>query len=358
MELLVPLLRDVPGVQSLETVLGYRSSDYASAGRFDSWKAELLYQPVESLRVRGSYQDAVRAPSVFELYLPQVAIEVNFSFDGVHDPCTVDSPERTGTDAAGVEALCLAQGMPASVLPTFVDSDELATGIQGGNPGLEQEAASTVTLGLVWTSPLDHPALSSLQLSLDWYQIKIDDKIWFVGYEDFVPFCYDARYNPDLSVSNQWCALFGRDATSGEITDVHQMFNNAADWETSGVDVQVDWRFDLGPGRLGVSWLVSWLDSYSVAVTGSTVPAIEKTGTIGRIPFDGDSLPEWKSNLHASYAWRDLTVGASWRYIDSMTDGGVPTSASPGSIISTSTQITSSRAGCSRDCGSGSASRT
>ena len=180
MELLVPLLRDVPGVQSLETVLGYRSSDYASAGRFDSWKAELLYQPVESLRVRGSYQDAVRAPSVFELYLPQVAIEVNFSFDDVHDPCTVDSPERTGTDAASVEALCLAQGMPASVLPTFVDSDELATGIQGGNPGLEQEAASTVTLGLVWTSPLDHPALSSLQLSLDWYQIEIDDKIWFV----------------------------------------------------------------------------------------------------------------------------------------------------------------------------------
>jgi len=322
MELLVPLLRDVPGVQSLETVLGYRSSDYASAGRFDSWKAELLYQPVESLRVRGSYQDAVRAPSVFELYLPQVAIEVNFSFDDVRDPCTVDSPERTGTDAAGVEALCLAQGMPASVLPTFVDSDELATGIQGGNPGLEQEAASTVTLGLVWTSPLDHPALSSLQLSLDWYQIEIDDKIWFVGYDDFVPFCYDARYNPDLSVSNQWCALFGRDATSGEITDVHQMFNNAADWETSGVDVQVDWRFDLGPGRLGVSWLVSWLDSYSVAVTGSTVPAIEKTGTIGRIPFDGDSLPEWKANLHASYAWRELTVGATWRYIDSMTDGG------------------------------------
>ncbi len=107
------------------------------------------------------------------------------------------------------------------------------------------------------------------------------------------------------------------------------MFNNASDWETSGVDVQVDWRFDLGPGRLGVSWLVSWLDSYSVAVTGSSVPAIERTGTIGGI-LGGGSLPEWKSNLHASYAWRDLTVGASWRYIDSMTDWDVdPTSASP-----------------------------
>ncbi len=187
MELLVPLLRDVPGVQSLETVLGYRSSDYASAGRFDSWKAELLYQPVESLRVRGSYQDAVRAPSVFELYLPQLPIEFDFSFRRCAGSMYRRQPGAYGPDAARVEALCLAQGMPASVLPTFVDSDALATGVQGGNPGLEQEAASTVTLGLVWTSPLDHPALSSLQLSLDWYQIEIDDKIRVCRLRGFRP---------------------------------------------------------------------------------------------------------------------------------------------------------------------------
>ena len=34
----------------------------------------------------------------------------------------------------------------------------------------------------------------------------------------------------------------------------------------------------------------------------------------------GRSLPEWKSNLHLSYAWRDLTLGAGWRYIDGLTD--------------------------------------
>jgi iron complex outermembrane receptor protein len=323
-ELLVPLLRDIPGVRSLETVLGYRSSDYASAGRFGSWKAELLFQPVESLRVRGSYQDAVRAPSVLELYLPQLPAEFDFLFDDVQDPCTVDSPQRTGPDASRVEALCLAHGMPASVLPTFVDADELATGVQGGNPDLHQEEAATVTLGVVWISPFEHPALSNLQVSIDWYQIEIDDKIAFVPYLDFISYCYDARYNPDLSASNQWCALFRRDATSGEITDVHEISSNALDWETSGIDVQVDWQFELGPGRLGVSWFVSWLDSYSEAVTGSSVPAIDKTGTIGGAGTIGGSLPEWKSNLHASYAWRDLTVGASWRYIDAMTDEAFP----------------------------------
>ena len=67
-EALVPLLAELRGVESLEAVLGYRLSDYESAGSFDSWKAELLYQPIESIRVRSSYQEAVRAPGVSELY--------------------------------------------------------------------------------------------------------------------------------------------------------------------------------------------------------------------------------------------------------------------------------------------------
>ena len=68
----IPLLADRPGVRSLEAVVGYRYSDYASAGGADAYKAELLYRPVDALRVRSSYQHAVRAPSVFELYLPQL----------------------------------------------------------------------------------------------------------------------------------------------------------------------------------------------------------------------------------------------------------------------------------------------
>ena len=96
-----PLLRDAPGAESLEAVVGYRLSDYASAGSFDSWKAELIYQPVGAVRLRGSYQQAVRAPSVFELYLPQLPGFDDFFFfpDGV-DPCATGSPARTGPDAA------------------------------------------------------------------------------------------------------------------------------------------------------------------------------------------------------------------------------------------------------------------
>ena len=69
-EAVVPLLRGITAVERLEAVMGYRHSEYDSAGGADSYKAELLYDPVQSVTLRSSFQHAVRAPSVFELYQP------------------------------------------------------------------------------------------------------------------------------------------------------------------------------------------------------------------------------------------------------------------------------------------------
>ena len=107
MELLVPVLADAPGVRSLEAVVGYRLSDYASAGSFDSWKAELIYRPVDAVRLRSSYQQALRAPSVFELYQPQLPFFFGFgNFPEGSDPCAAGSPARSGTDDAAQMKLC------------------------------------------------------------------------------------------------------------------------------------------------------------------------------------------------------------------------------------------------------------
>ena len=37
--------------------------------------------------------------------------------------------------------------------------------------------------------------------------------------------------------------------------------------ETSGIDLQLDWRADAGPGEASVSWLVGWLGSYVYQAT-------------------------------------------------------------------------------------------
>jgi outer membrane receptor protein involved in Fe transport len=323
-EVLVPLLRDAPAATSLEAVIGYRLSDYASAGSFDSWKAELLYQPIDAVRLRGSYQQAVRAASVVELYSPQLPTTSDFfNFPGQIDPCAADSPARTGSDGAQIDALCLAQGIPASVLPGFLGSEFVTGGVNGGNPDLGPEEATTSTIGVVWTPRLASDLFSSVQISLDWYEIDITDKIEQVLFSDFGQFCYDRRYNPELSVTSQWCAMFSRNPISGRVDAFQELARNAFDWKTSGVDAQLDWRFDVGPGQVGVNWLLSWLDSFTTTAEGSVGTARELAGTIGFDPPTrpvGASLPEWKSNLQLSYRWRDLTVGAAWRFIDSMTD--------------------------------------
>jgi iron complex outermembrane receptor protein len=315
----IPLLADRPGVRSLEAVVGYRYSDYASAGGADAYKAELLYRPVDALRLRSSYQHAVRAPSVFELYRPQLPAFLGFTREPL-DPCEAGSAQRNGPDQAQVEALCLAQGFPPGLLPDYNDPDNDARGFVGGNPDLDPETAETLTVGVVLTSPFASRWLDRLQVSLDWYRIEIDDAIVTVFAHEFIARCFDRAFNPAFDVSNRWCGMFARNPASGEIVDAYEILRNSEGLRTSGLDLQLDWRFDLGPGELGVSWLVAYLDSFEQLEAPGIAP-LELAGTAGRdASFLGRSLPEWKWSFTLSYAWQALTLDARWRYIGGMKD--------------------------------------
>jgi outer membrane receptor protein involved in Fe transport len=310
----VPLLADRPGVRSLEAVVGYRYSDYASAGGVDAYKGELLYRPVDALLLRGSSQHAVRAPSVFELYLPQLS---TFPFSG-RDPCAVDSDQRTGPDHEEVRVLCLAQGFPEHLLDTFHDPEESAKGFTGGNPDLDPETADTLTVGVVFTSPLANRWLDRLQVSLDWYRIEIEDAIVTVFAPDFIKRCFNRTFNPEFATSNEWCGMFSRDPGSGAIVDAYEILRNTAGLRTYGLDLQLDWRFDVGPGDLGVNALVSRMYSFE-RLEAPGLPTTELVGTLGSY-FIGTTFPEWKWNCTLSYEWQALTLDARWRYINGTTD--------------------------------------
>jgi iron complex outermembrane receptor protein len=315
-----PLLRDAPGAYRLEAVFGYRHSQYESAGGADAYKAELMYDPVPMLTVRSSFQHAVRAPSVFELFAPHLPFfyDAFGEFGGVLDPCTAASPERTGPHAAQVEALCLAQGVPAALLPEFLDSDGVHPGYYGGNTDLDTETADTLTAGVVVRSWSERPALEFLQLSLDWYRIDLSDSINFANADRYVPQCFDARTNPDFDPDYARCRWFSRDAATGELTDLADVFQNMGDLEMSGVDVQLDWSIQAGPGKVGINLLASWIDH----VEGREVAGLPMVDDVGHIggAFLGSALPEWKWNLDLSYAWSGWSVSGRWRYIDSMHD--------------------------------------
>jgi outer membrane receptor protein involved in Fe transport len=311
-ETLVPILDGRAGVESLDAVFGYRYSEYEAAGGVGTWKAELLYQPVTTVRLRGSYQRAARAPSIFELYDPRLA---GFGDFPAGEPCSADSPDRNGIDRAAVEALCVAQGVPESLLPDYYAYE--ITLVSGGNPDLEPERADTYTAGLVLRPRFESPLLEDLQITIDWYQVEIEDAIAFFGTTDAVANCYDREFNPELRVDNFWCSNFARDPATGEISGALDTYRNLASQSTSGIDTQLQWSFPAGSGRLSVSWFISWLASYETRAAPGEA-AEEIAGTIGQF---GGSYPEWKSNLHLGYTIGGLTTGATWQYIDSMADG-------------------------------------
>jgi iron complex outermembrane receptor protein len=254
---------------------------------------------------------------VFELYTPR--LPWFYSVSRLADPCVAGSPERSGPDAAEVEALCLAQGVPDALLPDFIDQDQVHQGVQGGNPDLAPESGDTLTLGFAWTSRSAHRLLSGMQLSVDWYRIEMEDAIEWVYATEFVPYCFDPRTNPGYEPSSPWCTRFSRDVATGEIVDFVDTFDNIAGFELSGIDLQFDWRVAVGTGHLGLNALVSWMDTFKV----QPPPGLPETDRVGQVgdPFAvGRSFPEWKANVNLSYDWEFLGLGVQWRYVDAMMD--------------------------------------
>jgi outer membrane receptor protein involved in Fe transport len=105
---------------------------------------------------------------------------------------------------------------------------------------------------------------------------------------------------------------------TGEITGAQGTYWNLASLSTSGIDTQLQWSFPAGPGRLSISWFVSWVGSYLIQ-TAPRAPTDDFAGTVGGF---GGSWPDWKWNLHLGYTIGGANFGARWRYIDSMEDGG------------------------------------
>jgi iron complex outermembrane receptor protein len=66
----IPLIADKPFFRELGVGAAVRVSDYSSSGTVTSYEGDARWRPIESLLFRGSYQRAVRAPNIGELFRP------------------------------------------------------------------------------------------------------------------------------------------------------------------------------------------------------------------------------------------------------------------------------------------------
>ena len=298
----------LPVTERLGVTTGVRGSDHNFAGGNTSYKLEADYDVSNSWRVRSSFQRAVRAPGIGELFEPLV--EDNPS---VADPCNFDSSFRTGPNAAQVEALCVAQGILPGGLATYKQTTGQIDALQGGNLNLSEETADTYTLGFVW-----EPAVADdVQLSVDYYSIDIEDVITFINPTLVVNRCFNFDgSNPMYSNTQADCAKFGRSGGTGEINDLLELQENIGGLKTDGVDVQVDWRRSLGDGGdLGFNFVTTFVNEHSESPQPGE-PFIDYVGTISQEV--AEALPDFKATFTTLWDFRNFANVIRLRYLPSM----------------------------------------
>jgi iron complex outermembrane recepter protein len=307
-EIRVPIVEDRPGVQYLAVNGSYRYSDYTSLGKqSNTYGIGAEWNPVKEVKLRSSYQQAIRAPSIFELFLPQG----RNLFNG-QDPCAGPNPTAT-------LAQCLRTGLPASLYGSSVLTPPAGqmNFLQGGNPNLDSEKAQTVTAGVVWQP------MRNLSASVDYYKIKVSNAI--------------ANVPPSLSLSQcisvgVLCDLIHRDslgtlwipATGGFITATNV---NIAKIETSGADVTADYTQPLPAGwgsGIAFSFLGTYLDTFKYDA-GVGLGAYECAGFYGPTCTSDVSptispLAKWRHKLTTTWStpWMGIDLSATWRHIDSV----------------------------------------
>lgn len=317
-EFAVPLVSEKQFAHYLGLDLGYRYSDYNLAGGYDTYKVAAQWNPIETFKFRASYNRAIRAPSISELFLPQQE-----NFPTYSDPCNFNSAKRTGPDAAQVTALCVAQGIPAADLPTYTQSFSQARAFVGGNLDLIPETADTYTYGFTWQPQGSGDFTSDFSMSIDYFDYKIEDIISALTVNSIIGRCFnDLGLNPTYDPNNAYCQLYSRDSSTFRPDNVQATNQNLSAFTLEGVDLQIDWGFPLSAmganesaGDLSFKLLLTHLLSVEQQEV-FTDPFFPREGTIGQTV--ASAYPDYKAMLTTNYSVGGLQFRYNLRYIDSM----------------------------------------
>jgi outer membrane receptor protein involved in Fe transport len=196
--------------------------------------------------------------------------------------------------------------------------------LQGGNTALTPEDADTYSYGIVFT-PRFAPGLA---ITVDYFDIKIDDTISTFGAQNTLNACYINndpaacdRVNRNPSTGQLWIG-------SGHVVDTNI---NIGSLSTKGYDLNVTYT-GLEMGRFG---------SLNFNLTGTLVDELITESGPGIDPFDcvgfysqncasgtaGVPTPEWRHRFRTSWVtpW-DLDLSLTWRFMTKVEGfGGPPT---------------------------------
>jgi iron complex outermembrane recepter protein len=321
LELNVPLAKDLPFAKTLELDIAGREARYTNklqntgidafsnfvgqefSHNLTTWKASLIWEPIDGVRFRGSQSRDSRAANFRELYYSQV-----ISAGGTFGYCAV---------------------------PGSSDRGDPCTWNLLGNPDLRPETSDTTTLGLVWTPSF----LPGLSFSADWFNIKIKNAIEQASVSITENSCGAGVqsacnlfqfYNPgtnntvaattpaEIAVAQQYYQNCWNNGCPGSL-NVKSMSPgsyNGAFYAVRGVDFSLQDTMDAGAlGTFTTRLLTTWTYKQAFAsCTGSyqqgcyTYSILGQTGTGNGFLNDYQSTARWRGTLMTTWTQGPVSI--------------------------------------------------
>jgi outer membrane receptor protein involved in Fe transport len=313
---ILPIVQDSAFADSIAIEAGIRFSDYdyqinQFANSFDTttWKILGTWAFNENVKMRGGFNRAVRTPSIQEAGLPLTPSTGDLNTD----PCEGANP--LGDPA--LTQLCIDTGVPASQIGnvTSIISGQINNFI-GGNPNLEPEEADTYTVGFVVT-----PSNSPLTVTLDYYDITIDNAIVQLAEQDVIDGCYSIERN----ASSRFCSLITRNSLGGLIgpttVGVNVAVANTAVLEQKGIDLGIDYALDLDSrGVLDFNFNANHIIDNKQQAADFT-PLNNCVGLVGNTCQDPDH--EWRFVQTTRWSKGPWDVQLRWQYLDGVENDSI-----------------------------------
>jgi len=305
LEASIPVVEGARGVEELIIDLGYRYSDYSTDHTTDTYGIRAGWAINNNVKLRASFQHAVRAANIQELFLPQ-----GFNlFDMSADPCGGATPVRSLAE-------CALSGVSAAQYGSIPNSPaEQYNFLQGGNPNLAPEEADTYSVGIIWSPGF----AGGLTVSLDYYDIEIEGGINNLNPEFILNECLDGNASQCAKVrrgaaGDLW---IGSDvANSGRIRALQ---DNLAIERVKGFDIIATYSVEIGSyGSLDFHDIMGIIDTWDQQELAGA-PTEDCKGAWGATC--GYPTPDFQNNLRVTWItpW-NVTGSVLWRYISEIED--------------------------------------
>lgn len=264
-EIEVPLLKDLPGIQSLGLNGAIRRTDYKISGQVTTWKLGGTYEPVNGVRFRATRSQDIRAPSLSDLFLIG-GISATGSFVNPFNGQSARLPVQTT-----------------------------------GNSSLTPEEAETTSYGVAFQGHSGF--LPGARFSVDYYKIKVNDVIASVAATDILARCYQGIQS--------YCSAIQFDSSAFGIAKVFVQPFNQSVLNTEGIDYELGYKSDLSalhlPGAIDVTVFATNLKHLKTTDRpGPTGVTVDNAGV-------QNGSPKWVGAAYLNYRLDALSVGVQVR---------------------------------------------